>query len=76
MLNIISECQPDQIFHLAAQSYPTVSWTNPQATIDTNVNGTINVYEVIKAVREKNMSSNECERMYVEAVDKNAKVAS
>lgn len=56
VLNIISEFQPDQIFHLAAQSYPTVSWTNPQATIDTNVNGTINVYEAIKAVREKNSS--------------------
>lgn len=54
VLNIISEFQPDKIFHLAAQSYPTVSWTHPQATIDTNVNGTINVYEAIKAVRKKN----------------------
>lgn len=52
VLNIISEFQPDKIFHLAAQSYPTVSWTHPQATIDTNVNGTINVYEAIKAVRK------------------------
>lgn len=52
VLNVISEFQPDQIFHLAAQSYPTVSWTHPQATIDTNINGTINVYEAIKAVRK------------------------
>jgi len=52
VLNIISEFQPDQIYHLAAQSYPTVSWTHPQATLDTNGNGTINVYEAIKAVRK------------------------
>lgn len=51
VLRIISEFQPDQIYHLAAQSYPTISWTHPQATIETNVNGTINVYEAIKAVR-------------------------
>lgn len=48
---IISEYQPDQIFHLAAQSYPTVSWQRPYETIETNVNGTIAVYEAIKSVR-------------------------
>lgn len=49
---LILEFQPDQIYHLAAQSYPTVSWIHPQATMDTNVNGTINVYEAIKYVRQ------------------------
>lgn len=49
---VISEFQPDQIYHLAAQSYPTVSWTHPQATMETNVNGTINVYEAVKFVRQ------------------------
>ena len=52
VLRIISEFQPEQIYHLAAQSYPTVSWDNPQATIDTNIVGTINIYEAIKAVRQ------------------------
>ena len=49
---IIYEFKPNQIFHLAAQSYPTVSWIHPQVTIDTNVNGTINIYEAIKSVRK------------------------
>ena len=53
VLRIISDFKPEQIYHLAAQSYPTVSWTHPQATIDTNVNGTINVYEAIKEVRKE-----------------------
>lgn len=54
VLRILSEFQPDQIYHLAAQSYPTVSWDHPQATIETNITGTINVYEAIKAVRKYN----------------------
>ncbi|MCD8363657.1 MAG: GDP-mannose 4,6-dehydratase, partial [Lachnospiraceae bacterium] len=48
---IIFDFKPDQIYHLAAQSYPTVSWTHPQATIDTNVNGTINIFEAVKKER-------------------------
>ena len=48
---IIMEYMPEQIYHLAAQSYPTVSWDRPYETIETNVNGTIAVYEAIKKVR-------------------------
>lgn len=58
VLRIISEFMPEQIYHLAAQSYPTVSWDYPQATMDTNVNGTINVYEAIKAVRKEHPNYN------------------
>lgn len=52
VLRIIKNFLPDQIYHLAAQSYPTVSWNEPQATIDTNINGTVNVFEAIKEVRK------------------------
>ncbi|MDD3139566.1 MAG: GDP-mannose 4,6-dehydratase [Lachnospiraceae bacterium] len=54
VLRVISDFQPEEIFHLAAQSYPTVSWSHPQATLDTNINGTVNIYEAIKAVRLTN----------------------
>ena len=49
---VIMEYQPKQIYHLAAQSYPTVSWERPYETIETNINGTIAVYEAIKKVRK------------------------
>lgn len=52
VLRVISDFMPEQIYHLAAQSYPTVSWIHPQVTTDTNINGTINVYEAIKEVRK------------------------
>ncbi|WP_034443292.1 GDP-mannose 4,6-dehydratase [Cloacibacillus evryensis] len=50
--NLIMDSLPRQIYHLAAQSYPTVSWVNPSETIDVNVNGTIAVYEAIKKARK------------------------
>lgn len=49
---IVMEYQPEQIYHLAAQSYPTVSWDRPYETIDTNVNGTVAVFEAVKKVRQ------------------------
>ena len=49
---IILDFMPDKIFHLAAQSYPTVSWDRPYETIDTNINGTIAVFEAVKKVRK------------------------
>lgn len=39
---------PQKIFHLAAQSYPTVSWEDPWYTIETNIIGTVNLFEAIK----------------------------
>ena len=49
LLKVISTFRPDRIFHLAAQSYPTVSLTQPRETIDINVGGTVNVFECVRA---------------------------
>lgn len=40
---------PDRIYHLAAQSYPSASWDAPVTTLRTNVEGTINVLEAVRA---------------------------
>jgi len=44
----IEECRPVRIYHLAAQSFPTVSWKKPVLTMDINANGTIHVFEAVK----------------------------
>lgn len=49
---LIMDFMPDQIYHLAAQSYPTVSWVSPSETIDVNINSTIKIYEAIKKTRK------------------------
>lgn len=48
----IAHHRPQAIYHLAAQSLPTVSWAAPWATLETNVQGTVNVFEAIKQVRK------------------------
>ena len=47
--SIVESFQPSKIFHLAAQSYPTVSWEDPWYTLETNVIGTTNIFEAAKA---------------------------
>lgn len=49
---LIMDNLPDEIYHLAAQSYPTVSWVSPSETIDVNLCGTIAVFEAIKKARK------------------------
>jgi GDPmannose 4,6-dehydratase len=49
--NAIEESLPDYIFHLAAQSYPGVSFTSPVSTLDTNILGTTRLLEAIRHCR-------------------------
>jgi GDP-4-dehydro-6-deoxy-D-mannose reductase len=55
---IITDLQPDIIYHLAAQSFPTVSWEKPLETMDINANGTINVFESILKNQKTNPNYN------------------
>jgi GDP-4-dehydro-6-deoxy-D-mannose reductase len=45
----IAAFQPDRIFHLAAQSYPTVSMIHPLDTMQINAGGTVNIFEGVRA---------------------------
>src|ERR1700757_2398892 len=44
----LTRFRPDAVFHLAAQSYPAVSWQRPIETLETNVIGTANVLEAVR----------------------------
>ena len=45
----IATFRPDRIFHLAAQSYPTISMLRPLDTMQINAGGTINIFEGVRA---------------------------
>jgi GDP-4-dehydro-6-deoxy-D-mannose reductase len=47
--HLVSSFRPDRIFHLAAQSYPTVSLEQPRMTLDINVGGTVNLFECVRS---------------------------
>ncbi len=43
------ECQPEFLFHLAAQPLVSRSYADPKSTFDTNVGGSVNVLESVRA---------------------------
>jgi GDP-4-dehydro-6-deoxy-D-mannose reductase len=47
-MDILNQVKPDLIFHMAAQSYPALSWKIPIETLQTNIIGTANLFEAIK----------------------------
>lgn len=52
VFRLIEKSRPTEIHHLAAQSLPTVSWLDPWRTCRVNIEGTINLFEAILAVRK------------------------
>ncbi len=48
LANVVEEARPDYVFHLAAQSYPTTSFTAPLDTLDTNILGTERLLEALR----------------------------
>jgi len=50
VVDVLNQIKPDLIFHMAAQSYPALSWKIPIETLQTNIIGTANLFEAIKLV--------------------------
>jgi len=50
--NAVEISRPDYVFHLAAQSYPTTSFTSPIQTLDTNILGTARLLESLRWAKD------------------------
>lgn len=46
----LSAFEPERIFHFAAQSFPTLSWTNAKKTFRVNIEGTYNLLSAISDI--------------------------
>ncbi len=49
MIQLIKACLPERIYHLAAQSYVPASFNAPVDTMETNISGTVNLLEAVRA---------------------------
>src|SRR6516162_5953802 len=47
---LLREYEPTHVFHLGAQSLPTVSWEDPVATFESNIMGSLHLFEAIRAI--------------------------
>jgi GDP-4-dehydro-6-deoxy-D-mannose reductase len=45
---LFQEYKPTHVFHLGAQSLPTVSWADPVGTFESNIMGSLHVFEAIR----------------------------
>jgi GDP-4-dehydro-6-deoxy-D-mannose reductase len=48
---VLEEVQPQEIFHLGAQSFVPTSWKAPAETLSTNVVGQINLFEAVLSLK-------------------------
>jgi GDP-4-dehydro-6-deoxy-D-mannose reductase len=48
---VLSEIKPDYIFHLAAQAFVPTSWSSPATTMESNVIGTIHLFEAVRRAK-------------------------
>jgi GDP-4-dehydro-6-deoxy-D-mannose reductase len=52
LTQLLVEYQPTHIFHLGAQSLPTVSWADPVGTFESNVMGSLHVFEAVRHLKK------------------------
>jgi GDP-4-dehydro-6-deoxy-D-mannose reductase len=48
---LLAKVQPTHIFHLGAQSLPTVSWADPVGTFESNVMGSLHLFEAVRYMK-------------------------
>lgn len=48
---VLKDCDPTHVFHLGAQSLPTVSWADPVGTFESNVMGSLHLFEAVRHLK-------------------------
>ena len=48
---VLEKYQPTHIFHFAAQSLPTLSWSNPVQTFESNIMGSLYLFEAVRHLK-------------------------
>lgn len=48
---VLQKYQPSHIFHFGAQSLPTLSWSNPVQTFESNIMGSLYLFEAVRHLK-------------------------
>jgi nucleoside-diphosphate-sugar epimerase len=51
LTQLLNEHQPTHVFHLGAQSLPTVSWADPVSTFESNIMGSLHLFEAVRYMK-------------------------
>jgi GDP-4-dehydro-6-deoxy-D-mannose reductase len=58
--NLFQEYEPTHVFHFGAQSLPTVSWADPVGTFESNIMGSLHVFEAIRHQKRRPIVVSAC----------------
>jgi nucleoside-diphosphate-sugar epimerase len=57
---LLREYEPTYIFHLGAQSLPTISWSDPVFTFESNIMGSLYMLEAVRAMKRRPVVVSAC----------------
>jgi GDP-4-dehydro-6-deoxy-D-mannose reductase len=57
---LLTELRPTHVFHLGAQSLPTVSWADPVRTFESNIMGSLNLFESVRHMKRRPIVVSAC----------------
>jgi GDP-4-dehydro-6-deoxy-D-mannose reductase len=57
---ILDQYQPTHVFHFGAQSLPTVSWANPVETFESNIMGSLHLFEAARHMKRPPVITSAC----------------
>jgi nucleoside-diphosphate-sugar epimerase len=57
---VLNEYEPTHVFHLGAQSLPTVSWADPVGTFESNVMGSLHLFEAVRYMKRRPVVVSAC----------------
>lgn len=60
LTQLLAELQPTHIFHLGAQSLPTVSWSDPVGTFKSNIMGSLHLFEAVRYMQSRPIVVSAC----------------
>lgn len=57
---LVRDLQPKYIFHLGAQSLPTISWVDPVQTFESNIMGSLYLFEAVRKMKRPSIVVSAC----------------
>jgi GDP-4-dehydro-6-deoxy-D-mannose reductase len=57
---LLAECEATHVFHLGAQSLPTLSWKDPVSTFESNIMGSLHLFEALRQMKRRPVIVSAC----------------
>ena len=58
--HLLDDYRPTHIFHFGAQSLPTVSWADPVGTFESNIMGSLHLFEAVRHLKKRPVIVSAC----------------